>query len=124
MPRPTEETLRWAVDAVGRGVGVAAVTGLREGANPWLLRFEPGGSIEAAVLRLGDPTDPGHCQRFATEVAALRVAGDHRLPAARLIATDLDGAAAGALAVLTTVLPGHSRIPPVPPARGCGSGGR
>jgi aminoglycoside phosphotransferase (APT) family kinase protein len=114
MPEPSEEALRWVTDAVGGGIRVAAVTGLREGANPWLLRFEPVDRVEAAVLRLGDPTNPGHCQRFATEVAALRVAGDHhQLPAARLIATDLDGAAAGALAVLTTVLPGHSRVPPV-----------
>ncbi|WP_244180938.1 aminoglycoside phosphotransferase family protein [Amycolatopsis pretoriensis] len=99
-------------DAVGSGVRVAAVTGLREDADPWLLGFDPAGRVETAVLRLGDPADPDHRLRFATEVAALRVAGDHGLPAARLIATDLDGAATGALAVLTTVLPGHSRIPP------------
>ena len=113
MPELSEQVLRWVSDAVGGGARVAAVTGLREGANPWSLRFEPAGRVEAAVLRLGDPADPDHCQRFATEVAALRVAGDHHLPAATLIATDLDGAAAGVLAVLTTVLPGHSRIPPV-----------
>ncbi len=113
MPELPERVLRWVTDAVGGGVRVAAVTGLREDANPWLLRFEPAGRVEAAVLRLGDPTDPEHGRRFATEVAALRVAGDHRLPAARLTATDLDGAATGSLAVLTTVLPGHSRIPMV-----------
>ncbi|MBB2938573.1 aminoglycoside phosphotransferase (APT) family kinase protein [Amycolatopsis bartoniae] len=113
MSELSEETLRWAAGAVGGGVRVAAVAGLREDANPWLLRFEPAGRAEAAVLRLGDPDDPDHCLRFGTEVAALRIAGDHRLPAARLIAADLDGAEAGALAVLTTVLPGDSKIPPV-----------
>ncbi|WP_370961578.1 aminoglycoside phosphotransferase family protein [Amycolatopsis sp. cg9] len=92
---------------------MATATGLRQGANPWLLTFEPGGRLDAAVLRLGDPADPGQCGRFATEVAALRVADDHQLPAARLIATDLDGSVAGELAVLTTALPGHSRIPSV-----------
>jgi hypothetical protein len=92
---------------------VAAVAGLREGANPWSLKFDPAGRVGAAVLRLGDPADPDHCGRFATEVAALRVARDHRLPAARLIAADLDGSAAGVLAVLTDLLPGHSRIPSV-----------
>lgn len=120
----SEEALRWVAGAVGRGVRVAAVTGLREGTNPWLLRFEPAGELDAAVLRLGDPADAGECRRFGTEVAALRVAGDHRLPAARLIAADLDGAEAGALAVLTTVLPGASRIPPVASAgrlRGLGA---
>jgi aminoglycoside phosphotransferase (APT) family kinase protein len=109
----SEKVQRWVSDAVGGGARVATATGLRQGGNPWLLTFEPGGRVEAAVLRLGDPTDPDHCQRFATEVGALRVAGDHQLPAARLIATDLDGSAAGVLAVLTTVLPGHSRIPSV-----------
>jgi aminoglycoside phosphotransferase (APT) family kinase protein len=113
VPELSEQVLRWVTDTVGGGARVAAVTGLREGANPWSLRFEPAGRVEAAVLRLGDPADPDHRHRFATEVAALRVAGDHQLPAARLIATDLDGAAAGVLAVLTTVLPGHSRIPSV-----------
>ncbi|MFI5586296.1 phosphotransferase family protein [Amycolatopsis sp. NPDC051758] len=124
MSEPSEEALRWAAGAVRGDVRVAAVTGLREGANPWLVRFEPAGRLEAAVLRLGDPADPDHRQRFGTEVAALRVAGDHRLPAARLIATDLDGAEAGALAVLTTVLPGDSRIPRVAAAgrlRGLGA---
>ena len=110
---PSEEVLRWAAGAVGSDGRVTAVTGLREGANPWLLRFEPAGRVAAAVLRLGDPADPDHRLRFATEVAALRVAGAHRLPAARLIATDLDGTGTGALAVLTTVLPGDSKIPPV-----------
>jgi aminoglycoside phosphotransferase (APT) family kinase protein len=113
VPELSGKVLRWVTDAVGGGVRVTAVAGLREGANPWLVKFEPAGRVEAAVLRLGDPTDPEHCRRFATEVAALRVAGDHHLPAARLIATDLDGAATGVLAVLTTVLPGHSRIPSV-----------
>jgi len=113
VTEPSERALRWTVEAVGGGVQVAAITGLREGANPWLVKFDAGGPVTVAVLRLGDPADSDHRERFATEVAALRFAGDHRLPAARLIATDLDGAAAGALAVLTTVLPGRSRIPPV-----------
>ncbi|MGK4593917.1 phosphotransferase [Amycolatopsis sp. w19] len=80
------------------------------------MTFEPGSRVDAAVLRLGDPNEPDHCQRFAIEVAALQVAREHQLPAARLIATDLDGSAAGALAVLTTVLPGTvaSHRPPPP----------
>lgn len=113
MHELSEEIQRWVSDAVGGSTHVATATGLRQGANPWLSTFEPGGRVEAAVLRLGEPTDPDHCRRFATEVAALHVAGNHRLPAARLIAADLDGSAAGAPAVLTTVLPGHSRIPSV-----------
>lgn len=110
---PSEKVLRWTVEAIGNGAQMVAVTGLREGANPWLLRFDRGSPVDAAVLRLGNPADPVHRERFATEVAALEVAGDHQLPAARLIAMDLDGTEAGTLAVLTTVLPGHSRIPTV-----------
>jgi aminoglycoside phosphotransferase (APT) family kinase protein len=124
VPELSGKVLRWATDAVGGGAHIAAVTGLRRGSNPWSLRFEPAGRVEVAVLRLGDPSDPGDCGRFATEVAALRVAGDHQVPAARLIDADLDGAAAGALAVLTTVLPGRSRIPSVASAerlRGLGA---
>src|SRR5438552_1591420 len=71
MPEPSEQALHWATDAVGGGVRVAGVTGLREGANPWLLRFEPADRVETAVLRLGGLTNHGHCRRFATEVAAL-----------------------------------------------------
>ena len=95
MSTLSEEVLRWMVDAVGGDVRVAAVTGLREGANPWLVRFEPAGRIRAAVLRLGDPACLDHCRRFATEVAALRIPSDHRLPAAQLIAADPDGTEAG-----------------------------
>src|SRR5688500_12742791 len=40
VPELSEQVLRWVTDAVGGGVRVAAVTGLREGANPWSLRFE------------------------------------------------------------------------------------
>jgi aminoglycoside phosphotransferase (APT) family kinase protein len=109
---PTEQALRWATEAVG-GARVVAATGLREGGNPWLLRFDLAGKAGAAVLRAGDAGDSSLRKRFDTEVAALRLAGEHGLPAARLIATDLDGAAAGGMAVLTTVLPGSSRIPRV-----------
>ncbi|WP_246842791.1 aminoglycoside phosphotransferase family protein [Allokutzneria sp. NRRL B-24872] len=104
----SEKVRRWVSDAVG-GASVATATGLRQGGNPWLLTF----GVESAVLRLGNPADPDHRRRFATEVAALRVVGDHQVPAAELIASDLDGSATGFLAVLTTVLPGHSRIPTV-----------
>ncbi|WP_237047886.1 hypothetical protein [Lentzea guizhouensis] len=41
-----------------------------------------------------DPADPDHRRRFATEAAALRVAGDHRCLRA-LLAADLDGAGSG-----------------------------
>jgi len=58
------------------------------------------------VLRAG-----GDAGSLATEVAALRLAGAHGLPVPRLVAADLDR-----LLVLTTALPGTSRVggPPSP----------
>lgn len=105
--------MRWAERAVAPGAAVVDVRDLRVG-GPWLVRFEnPAG---AAVLRLAEPGNRGGCERLATEVAALDLAGRHDLPTPRLIAADLDGAAFGRLAVLTTVLPGSSRIPGRPSA--------
>jgi aminoglycoside phosphotransferase (APT) family kinase protein len=109
------EILRWAARAVGPGVRVTNVQGLREGAGPWLIRFE-GSGVHAAVLRIGDPHDPSDRQQSATEVAALLFAERHALTTPRVMAADLDGGETGAVAVLTTVLPGSSRIARTPSA--------
>ncbi len=93
------------------GSPVVGVEGLREGEGPWLLRLGGAGGLEAVVLRTGDPELEGLGEQFATEAAALVVAGEHGVAAPRLLAADLDGRAAGTLAVLSTVLPGSSRIP-------------
>jgi len=87
------------------------VTGLREGGSPWLLRVSGGRS---AVLRVRALEAAGG---LATEVAALELAGAYGLPVPRVLAADLDGTVcAGALAVLTTTVPGTSRVtgPPSP----------
>jgi Ser/Thr protein kinase RdoA (MazF antagonist) len=52
-------------------------------------------------------------RQLITTVTALELAADHALPAPRLIAADLDGSAAGTMAVLMAVLPGTSKIPRV-----------
>jgi aminoglycoside phosphotransferase (APT) family kinase protein len=111
MTGPPVSALRWAAEAIAPRAKLIAVKGLREGANPWLLRLELAGKTSEAVLRLGEPSDLDLRQRFRTEVAALQLAERHGLAAGRLIATDLDGNAAGMMAVLTTVLPGSSKIP-------------
>jgi aminoglycoside phosphotransferase (APT) family kinase protein len=61
------------------------------------------------VLKTAD-----HAPGFATEIAALRLAAQLRIPAPRILGLDASGDAAGALAVLETVLPGRSRIPVLP----------
>jgi aminoglycoside phosphotransferase (APT) family kinase protein len=94
---------------------VTGVAGLRGGGNPWRITLERGGRETAVILKTGDPQDG---QQLGTAVAALRLAAEHALPAPRLIDADLDGAAAGELAMLTAVLDGDSIIPREPsPAR-------
>lgn len=106
--------LRWVERATAPGARVTDVRGLRRGGNPWLVRVEGSRAVEAAVLRVGAVGGPSVRAGFATEAAALLLAERHAVPAPRLIAADLDGAETGSVALLTTVVPGSSRIPPVP----------
>lgn len=103
-----EPLLRWAAAALGPGVSVAVERGLRQGGNPWLVRLDDGGTSAEAVLKLGHAHDP---DGFRTEVAALTLAGEHGIPAPRLLASDLDGTIVGKPVLLETVVPGSSRIP-------------
>lgn len=103
-----EPVLRWAAQVVGVGARVVDVKWLRAGAGPWRLRFDQAGKAIETVLRVGDNSSR---QQLATEAAALGFAEAHRLAAPRLLAVDLDGAAAGRPALLMTVLAGSSTIP-------------
>jgi aminoglycoside phosphotransferase (APT) family kinase protein len=107
MATVTRPLLRWAAQQVGAGASVVAVKGLKGGGHPWRLSIRHGGHTTQAVLRVGDPARP---EWLAAEAAALAVAGDHGLPAPRLLGVDLAGAA-GVPALLTSLLPGSSRIP-------------
>lgn len=110
-----DAALTWAASAVGVSPHGITVTGLRDGGSPWRLQFFDDGGAVQAILRLGD-----HRNRdgFATEVAALTFAAQHQLAAPRVLAVDLDGAAAGRPAVLMTLLEGSTTIPLLPsPAR-------
>ena len=103
-----EPVLSWAANHVGHGASVVAAEGLRAGSGPWRLGIDYGGTVLEVVLRVGDP---GTRQLLATEAAALALAEEHHLAAPRLLAVDLDGAAAGRPALLMTVLSGSSTIP-------------
>lgn len=114
MASSMARALRWAARAVAPGARVTDVQGLREGAGPWLIRFEGSGAVDAAVLRVGDGDSSLVREQLATEVAALLLAERHALATPRLISADLDGEESGLVAALTTVLPGSSLIPRVP----------
>jgi aminoglycoside phosphotransferase (APT) family kinase protein len=108
MPSLDPDLLRWAVRTAAPGAEVAEVRGLRDGGSPWLVRLDRRG----VVLRVGG--DGGQAG-LGTEVAALRLAAEHGLPAPRLLAAEV---VADRPVVLVEQLPGSSAIPAErPPAR-------
>ena len=117
MAGPAGDVLAWAVRAVAPGARITHAAGLREGGNPWLLRLERGGRRYRAVLKTGDPASGRDRMQLRTQVAALSLAGDHGLTVPRVLAADLSGDQAGALAVVTSVLAGSTAIPRTMSAR-------
>lgn len=110
---PSAAVLEWAATAALPGSRVGGVTGLRDGGSPWLLTLVGGPHALDVVLRLGGEAESAS---FATEVAALALAGRHGLAVPRLLAADLAGEVApGTLAVLTSRVPGTSRSAGEPP---------
>jgi len=105
LPTVPAAVLDWSAQSVGPGAAVSAVHELRVGRPPWLLFVEFGGDSVSVVLKAGDRQD------IRTEVAALRVAAEHGLVTPRVLAADIDGASAGAPAVLMTFLDGDAQIP-------------
>jgi aminoglycoside phosphotransferase (APT) family kinase protein len=84
---------------------------MREGGSPWRIEL---GNGDTAALR---EVPASQRASLTTEVAALELAGSGGLPVPHLLAADLDGTvAAGRLAVLTTLLPGSSRVSGPPSA--------
>jgi len=67
-------------------------------------------------VKTGDPATAQQRKQLSTQVAALAVAEHHVVAAPRVIAADLTASEAGELALVTTVLPGRSTIPPTMPA--------
>ncbi|HXB49360.1 MAG TPA: aminoglycoside phosphotransferase family protein [Streptosporangiaceae bacterium] len=113
MPDPVRQVLSWAACSVAPSARVVSARGMRAGGNPWLLRLADADGTDEVVLKTGDVTTDLDRRQLITTVAALELAACHALPAPRLIAADLDGGAAGTMAVLMTVLPGSSQIPRV-----------
>ena len=106
---PTADTLSWAARSVGPRAHVRTAEPLSDRSASWRLDLA-GTEIATVVLRAGDPTDHVARQRIAAEVAAL-TAADSRVPAPRLIATDVTGDEASQLAIVSTFLEGSSAVP-------------
>jgi aminoglycoside phosphotransferase (APT) family kinase protein len=110
-PEPDPALVRWAVAALGgRGEGGARCVGLRAGGSPWRIELANGAT---GVLREAPVDDR---PLLATEVAALALAGSSGLPVPRVLTADLDGTVTDSrIAVLTTLVPGSSRVSGPPP---------
>ena len=102
-----EPVLRWAARSVGADAIVSAVHELRPGRSPWHLQIDSANGEVHLVLKAGRDLS----SEIRTEVAALRVAEEHALPAPRVLAADLSGEEAGAPAVLMSWLEGQSHVP-------------
>jgi aminoglycoside phosphotransferase (APT) family kinase protein len=105
MPSLDPGLLKWAVRVAAPGAEVTEVRGLRDGGSPWLVRLDRRGGQRSVVLRVGNDQDRSSLR---TEVAALRLAAEHDLPAPRLLAAELDG---DPPAILVERLEGSSAIP-------------
>jgi aminoglycoside phosphotransferase (APT) family kinase protein len=109
MSAPGGAALAWAAAAVAGAIGRVEPLGVM-GAS-WLLHVA---GCRPLYLRLGNPRDAAMRRRFRSEAAALALTERTDVPAPRLVAADLTGAAFGRLALLRTVLPGISRFPREP----------
>jgi aminoglycoside phosphotransferase (APT) family kinase protein len=105
---PSEQTLRWAADAIAAAAKVVSVDALHDNPGPWLLHVEHDGTVDQVVLRAAPIPAP----EVAIEAAALRVAEQHGVSAPRLLACDPEGRATGTPATVVTALPGSSALPP------------
>jgi aminoglycoside phosphotransferase (APT) family kinase protein len=106
---PSEQTLRWAADAMGAGATVVSVEALHDNPGPWWLHVEHDGTVDQVVLRAGARIP---APEVATEAAALLVAEKHGVSAPRLLACDPEGRVTGTPASVVTALPGSSALPP------------
>ncbi|MDG4765140.1 aminoglycoside phosphotransferase family protein [Solwaraspora sp. WMMD406] len=110
---PDQAVLDWVAGMIGGDATVRVVRGLRNGANPWLLRITRRGRTTEAVLKTVNPARPA---RLFTEIAALRLAEKRGVAAPRIIGYDVGDAGSGSVALLQTVAPGSSVIPTEPTA--------
>lgn len=98
---PTESHLEWVASVLGPNTEIRTIEALHEGSSPWRLVVD-GAKVREVILRVAGWIPP---HAIATAAAALRVAEEHGVVTARLIAADLDGHVTGTSATLETALP-------------------
>jgi len=112
---PSDQVLRWAAGSAG-GTSVVSTESLsrnnHRASGTFRLRIEgPAIRPTDVILKVSVPRwiDDG---MVVTNARALRLAETHGLAVPRLIAADVDGRAAGAVATLETLLSGSSDLSP------------
>lgn len=111
MVEPTSAQLAWVGMAIGADARVVEVRPLAAARSPWLVRIDHRGRSHEVVLRVADG-DRVWSKAIRSSAAAMRIAAEHGLVTSRLLASDPDGAVAGATAVVETFVPGSSSTPP------------
>ncbi|MFA9430767.1 phosphotransferase enzyme family protein [Egicoccus sp. AB-alg2] len=109
--QPPAALLAWLVDVLGSGTEIVATVDLSQADSrgPWRVQVRRDGDTRDLVLKAARPDDEER-PRYATATAALQVAEQHDVPAPRPVAHDIAGEC-GWLTLVTTALPGTSRIP-------------
>lgn len=95
--------LDWVVAELGGGVTPLATRSLHGGESPWWIDLETAGGRSFDVV-LRSPSSRINAQAIATNAKALELAAGYGIPAPRLLAADLDGAAAGVPATVESVV--------------------
>lgn len=115
--RPSEETLAWVAESMGRGTRVVGYRRLTGGYCSAVNRVtvERAGVRTFVVLRQY-PAGLGEEASLEAEIANLGVVSGSGLPVPRILAADVAGAATGgAPSLLMTRLPGHVHLNPAEP---------
>ena len=107
---PCPDVLRWAESSVGEGARVIGWSALRDGGNPWMLQFQSQRVGQIAVLKVGSLSDPLDRKQLSTQVAALGLAEELNVRAPRVLGVDLEGRFTGVAALLTSALPGSTKM--------------
>lgn len=99
----SREVLAWVEAQLGGGVTAVRARSLHGGESPWWIDLELSqGRSFGVVFRT--PSSRINTDMISTNATALQVAAEHRLPAPRLLAADLNGGVAGVPATLESVV--------------------